>query len=220
MEYREYYARDTFIRCHPEEWQIKLRDLGAASLTEYLVGAQELQNRDSHGSEIHIPGGPPAFPWGSLRREEGQSGKEWPKQKKESPKKSIRCHFCKKLGHKKVDCRSFAAWTKKKDAEGAESKEEESTDGKSSRIEEHSPSGGARKASVLLSDIVDHCAEGGVRVVSSFSSPQIRCPLDVEGSQVEAVIDSGSDINIISAKFSSLLRHRRRRVGSLVGFAL
>ncbi len=41
-----------------------------------------------------------------------------------------RCHFCKKLGHIKVDCHSFAAWKKKKDVEGAESKKEESTGGK------------------------------------------------------------------------------------------
>ncbi len=71
--------------------------------------------------------------------------KEQQKMEKKSLKKTIRCHFCKKLGHIKVDCLSFVAWKKKKDAEGTGSKKEESADGKSSRVEEHPPDGEGRK---------------------------------------------------------------------------
>ncbi|MCP3668539.1 MAG: hypothetical protein GY696_39670 [Gammaproteobacteria bacterium] len=52
VEFRESYAGDTFIRCLPEKWQIKLRDSGGATLTEYLASARDLENRDTHKTEI------------------------------------------------------------------------------------------------------------------------------------------------------------------------
>ncbi len=86
VEVREYYAGDTFIRCLTEEWQIKLRVGGGATFTVYLLGAQELQKRDSHKSGIQIPGCPPALLWGSSREdgEKGQSGEERPKWPRET----------------------------------------------------------------------------------------------------------------------------------------
>ncbi|MCP3666300.1 MAG: hypothetical protein GY696_28000 [Gammaproteobacteria bacterium] len=51
-----------------------------------------------------------------------------------------------------------------------------------------------------LSEIVDYCLDGTVRVTTGFSAPAIKCPIDIEGFRVNAVLDSGSDINLVSAK--------------------
>ncbi|MCP3661430.1 MAG: hypothetical protein GY696_02875, partial [Gammaproteobacteria bacterium] len=206
VEFRESYAGDTFIRCLPEKWQMRLRDRGGATLTEYLLSAQELESRDSHKTEIHLPFGSSSNLRGNSHKVEGEKGLSEQGTPRDGavkpPKKAFRCYFCKKPGHVKSDCRKYATWKKKREEKGEGSSQGQSAPGRSTRIEEEPPVGGPQsgKAESLKSEIVDYCADGGVHMVSSFSSPQIKCPLDIEGVRVHAVVDSGSDINIISAK--------------------
>ncbi len=55
VEFRESNVGDTFILCLPEKWQIKLKDLGGASLREYLVCTLELEKWNKFRSEIRFP---------------------------------------------------------------------------------------------------------------------------------------------------------------------
>ena len=51
-EDRDGYAGDTFMRCLPKEWQIKLREKGGGDLADYLEMALELQNTEKHRKEL------------------------------------------------------------------------------------------------------------------------------------------------------------------------
>ncbi len=97
----------------------------------------------------------------------------------------------------------------KKNVDGGGSKEEESMVRKSLGVDELPLNSKGRQADVLLSDIVDYCAEGGVHVVSRFSSPQIKCPLVVEGVRVEAVVGSGSGYQYYLGEVFQVVRYGR-----------
>ena len=217
MEQREVYAGDTFIRCLPEVWQVKLREKRLTTLTQYLESALELEMLDKYRAELRNPGkgatgissrkvdavksefGMVWHPLGS-QQEEKSSGT------KEGKRFQPRCYFCKKKGHERPSCEKFLKWCAKKGIDPNnlkrpnQSKPNSELQAGSRRIE----GGSDTSNNIAQSDIVQFCKQS-VKVVagkvsSLYAGMQIFCPVDIEGHRVQALCDTGADINIVSSK--------------------
>ncbi|MCP3663464.1 MAG: hypothetical protein GY696_13400 [Gammaproteobacteria bacterium] len=114
------------------------------------------------------------------------------------------CFFCDRVGHVKVNCWRYARWKEEdEDEDGDSDSDRQSTSGKEkmSWVKAKIPDGNpCKEVPRGLSEIVDYCFDGTVHVTTSFSAPAIKCPVVIEGFRVNAVLDSGSDIILVSAK--------------------
>lgn len=119
----------------------------------------------------------------------GTSGGQSEHQKNRRPgfKQKGRCFGCGKIGHMKRECPKFKKTDPVVKGEKKETGEEKSTSGQ----------GVGSKIAPFLQGVKCLTAE----FASGFAGPQIICPLEVEGTRVDALIDSGSEINIISESF-------------------
>ncbi|MCP3666876.1 MAG: hypothetical protein GY696_31015 [Gammaproteobacteria bacterium] len=83
------------------------------------------------------------------------------------------------------------------DADGQSTSKEKKISQVNAKIPEGNPSKGVPWG---LSKIADYCFDGTVRVTSGFSKLAIKCPVDIEGFRVNAVLDMGPDIYLALAK--------------------
>jgi len=127
VEDRDSYAGDTFIRCLPEKWQMKLRSQGGSTLTEYLEQSLELQNKEWHKTELQTGR---SFAEGGTRRvedSEDDAASQGPGAYQSAGatsssfgRKPPRCYFCRKEGHIRSQCTGYAKWLEEIEAEEKE----------------------------------------------------------------------------------------------------